>query len=291
MASSFETQVEAPQAYPGENPCISAIRAAIKPSLPIPAINEVVYDPTYRATRVEARTRDGSGSFGYARIGDLVVLDDRLRGEVLQKTPNLCRGNILYLSSFESDFAQLAHILYASATISALSAVDLTGKHLLDLGSADGLLGLVGKKYGAKKVTSVEMYPEKEALYQRHIQANGFSPADFSFVACDLTDTQKLLPQIDTSDIDVVVCNIGPWYKNAADQHAAALLSHLERATTFVGGGFAYESGDLGAGKTIERCHEAGFNGVILDYTLRKGMGVYHAFTIYKSEPTTATAQ
>ena len=90
----------------------------------------------------------------YTKIGEKIFLDDRL----VRKLPKELRNhnNLIKLSEFDTVLNIAGLIRYSAITAYALECVNLAGKHVLDLGSAEGLLSIIANINGAK-TTSVDM--------------------------------------------------------------------------------------------------------------------------------------
>ena len=170
----------------------------------------------------------------YVRVGDRIFLDDRLRQDIPKEVRGEGKNNILYLSKFDSSLSDPFLIRYSALTSYAMDCVDLNGKHVLDLGSADAVLGIIANLQGAK-ITAVDIDPAMESKLRRHILANNLDSSDFQFIPADIKSS-GFLDGVQRP-IDMVVANLGPHYEGA-DMAAIELLGHLPRATTFIGGGY-----------------------------------------------------
>lgn len=181
----------------------------------------------------------------YARIGNRIFLDEKLKKEILGGLLLAAKENIIYLSKFfNSTLGNRSYHISSALTIYALDQLNLNDKLVLDLGSADGVLSLVVNKKGAK-VVAVDYESKMRSKLRKHILANNMKQSDFEFV-CDNIHNKSLLNKIPKDDIEVVVANIGPQYGSIGlhpgytHLKAISLLDYLPKVRTFVGGGYTY---------------------------------------------------
>lgn len=168
----------------------------------------------------------------YTRIGEKIFLDDRL----VRKLPKELRNhnNLIKLSEFDTVLNVAGLIRYSAITAYALECVNLAGKHVLDLGSAEGLLSIIANINGAK-TTSVDMDYKMGKKLEKHIFVNNLDFKNFNFIEGDIRN-YNYLTNI-KSPVDVIVANLGAHYKGA-DLAAIGALSFLPNVKTFIGGGY-----------------------------------------------------
>lgn len=188
--------------------------------LPRTIFDEPLIGPSGERVPFEARVREGveiniSGEYayplGYVRIGDIVFLDHRFQTVLSPEVKEQFADNIIWLWKFVSAIGEgnYTHLNYAALPIHALATLDLGGKHVLDLGAGDGVMGLVAYKMGAK-VSSVELDGQYEWVYNGHLTVNGLPESDFDFIVEDLTNPGSIVDRLQEPQVDVVVANIGP---------------------------------------------------------------------------------
>mgnify|MGYP000038161542 CR=1 FL=1 len=174
----------------------------------------------------------------FVRIGTIIFIDDKLKKKLSGEIYNY--ENIIYLKDFDSTLGDTSLIYYTALTVYALQSINLSGKLVLDLGSADGILSLVANKKGAK-VIAVDILPEMKNKLKNHIMVNNMNPSDFIFVTADIIDKGILSRKIPGDKVDIVVANLGPHYEDA-DLSAISLLDYLPSSRIFIGGGYTTTS-------------------------------------------------
>lgn len=263
---------------------ITPLRDALLPQVPILYTSSFLVGPDRNQVpfevRIEGREQvavsgiDGGPPFGFVRVGNIVLLDHKLRPLISQELNEQFGENIVWLSHFKSDMALPTHLGYAALTIHALSLVDLKGKHVLDLGAADGVMGLVARKLGARKVTSVELYKEYEPIYWDHAAENQIDRPVLTFIAADIRKPERFLKQV--QDADVVVANIGP-YMGDVHLDAIRLLRHLPSAKTFIGGAYLMGEKTMDSPEAISTLFEQGFSANFREVTYMTYMQTFMA--------------
>ena len=174
---------------------------------------------------------------GYVRVGDLIFLDysfkDKINPEILREMQH----NIIYIFDFEtSSLAATSLTRYSALTIHASSCVEVQGKAVLDLGSADGVLSLVAKRKGARKIIAVDNNLDMANKLSRHITANNMRQSAFGFLPGDVR-SPNLLMRIPLEEINVIVANLGPEY-GSSHLYAIEMLDHMPNVQTFIAGGY-----------------------------------------------------
>jgi hypothetical protein len=184
-------------------------------------------------------------------------------GDVLVPSVPKLRSQTRYWGSCGNDNLNIWSMMSAQALIN----VDLRGRTVLDLGSADGLQGLLALVIGgAERVIAVE----KVAGYWTHLRenliANGISPNRVRFIAADITSVDEVcrrIGKLERAEIDVVIANLGRWY-GLADLVAARYASrYLPSVDVFVGSGYRCDLEDhqIGPGLALELLrYEGGFS-------------------------------
>lgn len=196
----------------------------------------------------------------YVRIGNLAFLDHRLRTTLPDDLLEAHKDSIVWLSRFRSVFCEPSHLQFSPLTIHALASQDLKGKHVLDLGTADGVLSMTAIKMGADKVTSVELHPQYFPYYAQHQRVNGFDETRMEYIFGDLAQPGEVLPEISEPSPTIAVANIGPWYGNA-HLDAIKLAAQIPTVKTFISGAYIKTTNwqEKNPGESIELLKSLGF--------------------------------
>lgn len=175
----------------------------------------------------------------YVRIGDLIFLDSRFKEKLHPNFIKPYKANLFWLYRFASPIIYSNYRQYSALTLHALNSLDLKGKTVLDLGTADGILGLVANRKDSKKVVAVEREKMWGKIFPLNIKLNEMDTSKFNFIFEDIRKTDYLLKKIPAEDIDVVVANIGP-HRDYGNTHrkCISLLGHLPNVNLFVGGAY-----------------------------------------------------
>lgn len=258
---------------------ISPLKEPLIEVLPLVYTTEMLTGPLGELVPTEVRRRNvlleedifwnNTYPLGLVRVGNAVLLDHRLQESLLPELLQQFQGNIVLLWNFMTDMGDLTHLPYAMPSIHALSAIDLKGKHVLDIGSGDGALSMVAYKKGASRVFSLELYPQAEEFYRQHISANGFDETSFSFLQGDVANPEAIAERLEGERIDIVISNIGPWYGDAHLQ-AISLLTHLPQVQTYIGGSFIKGHKDGDSQEAINLLRQIGFSRNFREVTARK---------------------
>lgn len=264
------------------NPLIERL-TKLTPSLPHVVTLENFVGTSGELVAFEAR-QTAKKEVGFVRVGNLIFLDHRLKSVLPSHILEKFGSDIIWLWNFESAISEYSNLLYAQLSIHALTTLDLTEKHVLDLGAGDGVQGLVAYKMGAKKVSSVELKGVYESLYNKHLQVNGFPKEAFEFIQSDITKPGTFLERLTDRKVDVVVANIGPFYEGDPHLHAISLLSYLPSVQTFIGGAYVRGWAEYDSVKAIELLKTLGFSTNFRELKFRgNGKTFYHqAFIVDK---------
>lgn len=209
----------------------------------------------------------------YVRIGNLLLLHHKLQDAIPYDMKQDFKENIIWLYNFQSDISNATHLLYAPLPLYALTTLDLKGKNVLDLGSADGAMSLVSHKMGANKVYSVELRDQYESIYKSHIVANGFSEEKFEFINGDITKPESFIGRLD-QPFDVIVANMGPIY-GGAHLDAIRLLKRLPTVHTFIGGSYLTEHPIMDSKEAIQLLAEYGYSTNFRELRFRRWIQAY----------------
>ena len=142
----------------------------------------------------------------------------------------------IYLDGFNSTLGNPLMNHYTALAIHAVEGDYIRAKNVLDIGSGDGVLGLVAHRRGASHVTAVDINPSYRTVLFNHLQLNRISADTFDFVYGDI-NLPKIRTNLPLGEIEVVISNIGPHYEKT-DRAGVSLLDHLPRATLFIGGSY-----------------------------------------------------
>ena len=265
---------------------INPLIEKITPSLPQVVTFEPFIGTSGELVPFEARQTDEK-EIDYVRVGNLIFLDHRLKPALPSEILEKFGSDIIWLYNFESAIADVTHLFFAQLSIHALSTLNLKGKHVLDLGAADGIQGLVAHKVGAKRVSSVELNEIYESFYNRHLELNGFPRDDFEFIQGDITKPDSIMEKLDSQKIDVVVANIGPFYKGGVHLDAIRLLDFLPNVQTFIGGAYVRGRPERDSTHAIELLKSQGYSTNFRELKFRgDGKNFYHqAFIVDKDSP------
>jgi SAM-dependent methyltransferase len=201
--------------------------------------------PFHQGYRVEPDEDRAHNVQYYARIGDYFFIDDILQGGIRSGIPAdmlaAAESQLVYLRDFASFLAVKNHEVYTALTAYALSQVDVAGKHVVDLGCADGIQSLLALKRGAAYVTAIDHSGDHLETFADHMQANGISSDQVNLVCADLSqpDVHKYI----APDAAVVIANIGPHkvYEvggEILDLTAMMVLQHLPHVEAYIAGGY-----------------------------------------------------
>ncbi len=195
----------------------------------------------------------------YVRTGDIIFLDYSFKDKINPELLRALNRNIIYLFDFEtSSLGAISLMRYSALTIHALSCVEVQGKTVLDLGSADGVLSLVAKRKGARKIIAVDNNPDMRDKFYRHISANGMRTSAFDFISEDVRN-HNLLMELNLEEVAIVVANLRPEYGSS---HLAAIkmLDYMPNVHTFIAGGYNNNEYDsYSPREAIELLEQKGF--------------------------------
>jgi len=173
-------------------------------------------------------------------VGDRVFVDHRLREDlVCQPIYPEAKEKITFLHNFDTIF-QLGKIYayYSAIAIYALEQIEVRDQHILELGSADGLLSLVAKTNGAAKVTAVDLCRKRVSLLEKNLTLNGLSTEGLLKIAADI-NSPELVEEI-PKDVNVVCANLGDnQYEGKPNKAAIRMLENFPEVKYFLGGGYA----------------------------------------------------
>jgi SAM-dependent methyltransferase len=168
----------------------------------------------------------------YAKVGDIVYLDDRLKEHI----PKEISDNVLYLHNFDSLLC--CHFEHATVTVQALNYFNFKDKVVLDVGCGDGALSILTKRKGAKKVYGLDVKKKMEKKYYKNIEINNLEKNDFLFINQDIRRIDAV-NSIPIDEIDIAIANLGPHYDGADLGVAVFTANYLQNASVFVGGGYS----------------------------------------------------
>lgn len=194
----------------------------------------------------------------YLRVGEFIFLDDRLKERIDSELLKELQNRIIYLHEFDSALGEDSLMRFSALTIYALAYNELQGKTILDLGSADGVLSLVAKRKGARKIIVVDNNLDMANKLLRHVTSNNMRQSAFGFLPADVRN-QSLLMQLPLEEIQVVVANLGPEY-GSSHLCAIDMLDHLPNVHVFIGGGYVNDNKDrYGPQEAFELLSQKGF--------------------------------
>lgn len=224
----------------------------------------------------------GDYRFRFIRVGNLGILDHNLKPDIPQETLKQFSDNLVWLWRFRSVFCEPTHLQYSPLTIHALSTMNLTGKHVLDLGAADGIQSLTAMKLGAGRTTAVELNPEYFPYFAHHQKVNEFDEQKMDYLFGDLADHDKIISDIESPTPDIAVANIGPWYKGNPHLEAIKLAAKIPSIKTFIAGAYIKDHPDKNHLDSLELLQSLGFK---TNYRELLSEGVCLAFMIDREDP------
>lgn len=173
---------------------------------------------------------------GFVQIGDLAIVDSRLKESMPDYLLEQYRGNIIWIWDGKSVFWEPTYLQYSSLAAYGLMSLDLTGKHVVDVGCADGVLSLVSKIRGAARVTSIDCNGDYEQFYLKHIDENGLNNQGLEFIRGNFDDP-NVIQRLASDKVDIAVANIGP-YSGEGHLDAVRLGAQIPGLHTYINGAF-----------------------------------------------------
>jgi hypothetical protein len=195
----------------------------------------------------------------YLKVGDYLFLDSRiepmlksrLTGEVLRK--------VIFINEFKAFLNYPSNLLYTLTELVAINDIDLKGEVILDLGCAEGVLGLLALKKGASQVIGVDINKEVAADFQTNLELNGVWGDRSRLIMTEFADRDLILKSLDPDRIDVVFANIGPHF-GTSDLEALSLLRFLPNVKTVVGAGYNFGDASLRQTRALIKLGKFDFN-------------------------------
>ncbi|HTL47839.1 MAG TPA: 50S ribosomal protein L11 methyltransferase, partial [Verrucomicrobiae bacterium] len=182
----------------------------------------------------------------YFRVGAWRFVDSRFKGvlgPLLDGRFRQYKESVIYLHEMDSSIADWENNLtnYTVPMIAAVDSLELNGRNVLDMGSADGILALLAYRKGADLLRLVDNDPAKRALLEKNLALNGMDPSRFRFVVEDINETGEVLKGLGPEPVHVVFSNIGEHprvYRRGTHLKAIEYLDHFPDATHYVLGGY-----------------------------------------------------
>lgn len=195
-------------------------------------------DPKFEATRGKR-----SGEPHHLRVGEQDIISHNYVNSYANRIPTGIPGeftDVTLVNMRGSALSNRSLIVYSALAAAAVKTIDVKGKVVVELGSADGLQSLIALRNGATAAFAVDIEESHGAFFYENLALNGISRDSALFRACDITDTDTVRSTIPLDCVDVVIANLGPHaiYGNA---HMAAigLLEFMPNARVYLAGGYA----------------------------------------------------
>ena len=190
----------------------------------------------------------GEGVTALVRFGPLFFLEEKAQSRLSPALKRELGANVIWIADFRKNwlgsfFGQEHPLL----VITLMLNMDLAGKRLIDAGSGDGLLSLVGAKLGASTLDLIEIDPKSSQEAEKNLKLNGLRIGEHYRVHReDLNNTEAIANSLEqTNNEIVIVSNIGYWPElySATNAQSIMLIPALQRkgfiVRTFIGGGYA----------------------------------------------------
>ncbi len=211
---------------------------------------------------------DGGLKQVYLRVGNKIILDHRILDLLEFPLNNILQENLFFLDRLEGFFNHPLNLKYTALTLHAIDTVDLTDKHILDLGCAEGILTILAFKKGARKVTAVEVNPKYQELLFSNLKFNGFELESLKFIKHDIRNINQLLRIIDKEDIEVIFLNIGSHPQTGnTDLIALSSLKEFPKLKVVIAGGYCKTVPGHYPSKAFEILRDQGFTSPIMEVT------------------------
>jgi len=215
-------------------------------------------------------------------LGEVTILESEFNTD-----NDLKEKNIIYLSDINSSFMNITPIVYALTTAHTVGSLSFEGENVLDLGCGCGILGLIAKLKGAKKIIGVDSETEVNNIFYSQLKTNSYSPEDFDLLNFDIRK-EKMAKKVKNS-IDTVIANIGPHY-DGADTAAIRFIDDMPTIKRFIVGGYVddcYTKTVNGPKQAINMMLERDFKiseYVIARHTYTRDPHVYAASIVFEIE-------
>jgi len=213
-------------------------------------LDDGVLPPGWHATRVDVPDEPwaarSQAALGAVRVGRLTVAPPWGGGT---------EGGQVVLIEPSSGFGT-GHHATTRLCLQALQALDVAGRHVIDVGSGSGVLALAAEKLGADRIVALEPDPDALDAARRNCGLNGA-------VRIDLVPAR--LEDYHGGPFDIVLANL----TGASLGHSAARLMELAgRRGTLILSGFETDELDgvveTFAGRPSRRLDEDGWSGLVV---------------------------
>lgn len=215
----------------------------------------------------------GSDGVIFLKVGDILFLDSRFM-MLLERIAGL-PPNIIFLDEFWAFLNNPDNLLYSVTVIAAIRGLNLKGKIVLDLGCAEGVLGLIALSMGAKEVLGVDNNQKAFSRFQQNLELNKIDPLKAVFLNANFRDKQRVLDSV-SKNTEVVFANIGPHF-GESDIEALSLIEHLPEVKVVVGAGYHLDGRDFHPSKALDKLERMQFK---KDKRFVKSEGNHIAFIV-----------
>jgi pseudouridine synthase len=179
----------------------------------------------------------------FIRVGFFFFLDKEAYSGLSEPLRKTLSSNVILVDDFKhSTIAEPILGPYTMAAIIAMINSDISGKRVIDAGSAEGILAFIAMKLGA---TSVDLIDKESQLLERaskFLELNELKREVHYRLHCgNLKNTKRIARRIPrVKEETAVVSDIGSWRElyDITNQESIALANAISNTTLFVGAGY-----------------------------------------------------
>ncbi len=176
----------------------------------------------------------------YLKAGDCLILDSRIKPFLEEEGRQEELKNIIFLNEFRAFLNNPNNLLYTLTEITAINSLNLKGKNVLDLGCAEGVLGLLALRKGANSVYGIDMNKGVVEDFEANLKLNSVPLEKSILLTTSFNNQKKIFGSLPMEAVDIVFANIGPHFESS-DLEALSLLKFLPKAQRVIGAGYNLE--------------------------------------------------
>ena len=218
-----------------------------------------VFEETYvfeykkNIIKVDVGLLEGEGIF-YLKLGSFILLNSRFKNVLGKEIPY----GVIFLDEFKVSFNKPNHILYTASFMIALIEADVKDKIILDLGCAEGVLGLMALKKGAAKVFGVDKDGDVVTIFEQNKKINNIAYEQMVLIKKSFLDEENIRKVIGQTAVDIVFANIGPHY-GSSDLEAFSMIHQLPSVKMVIAGGYNTDADYLSPTRALVFLGKMGF--------------------------------